>query len=354
MIKLASPALGEAEKRAVVDVLDSGIIAQGPMVKEFEDMFSQYCQCSNAIAVNNGTAALHCTLHALGIQPGDEVITTPFTFIATAHAILIAGATPVFVDIKEDTFNIDPDKIQEKISDKTKAIIVVDLYGQLAEYDRIKRVTDLPIIEDASQSIGALHQGKKAGSFGAIATFSFYATKNIATGEGGMVVTPSADYAEKVRQFRNHGWDGSQYTVAGYNYRMSDIFGAIGIEQMKKVEELTEKRIQNAIYLSEHLKDTVIVPFVLPNTRHVFHQYTIKVKNRDTVLQRLQEKGIEAKIFYPQAIHLYPHFRKLGYKEGDYPVAERVSKEVLSLPVHPKLTQEELDIIINTIKECVQ
>ncbi|MBU1632509.1 MAG: DegT/DnrJ/EryC1/StrS family aminotransferase [Nanoarchaeota archaeon] len=357
MIPIAKPFIEEEEKKAVIEVLDSGNIVQGEKVAEFEKNIANYCGTKYAIATNNGTSSIHTALYALGIKSGDEVITSPFTFVASANPIIMQGAKPVFVDIKEDTFNIDPSKIRDKITAKTKAIIVVDLYGQIHDTKEIREIANeynLKIIEDACQAIGAEFNGKKAGTFGDLSCFSFYATKNMITGEGGMITTNNEEYVELCKRFRHHGQSEKtryEYYDLGYNYRMTDIQAAIGIEQLKKIDLLTQKRINNAKMLTEGLYkiSQIKIPYIKPRAKHVFHQYTIKTEKRDQLRNYLKENGVGCGTYYPKPLHLHPFFMKLGYKEGDFPIAERVSKEVLSLPVHPSLTQEEIDRIIKTM-----
>ena len=364
MIPIAKPFMDEEEIKAVAKAIRSGTIAQGPKVRELEEKFAKLCSTKYAIAVNSGTAALHTALKATGTKQGDEVITSPFTFIATANTILMQSAKPVFADIDEDTFNIDPKKIEEKITEKTKAIIAVDLYGHLCDYNEIIKIAEknnLTLIEDACQSVNAEYNQKKAGSFGNIATFSFYATKNITCGEGGMLTTNNKEYAEQAKLFRQHGRSSMteyEYIKLGYNYRMADICAAILLEQLKKIDLITKKRIENANCLIKGLKEIkgIKVPVVEESNKHVFHQFTIKVEedfklSRDELINYLKEKGINTAIYYPKPLHLCEHFRKLGYKEGDFPIAEKISKQVLSLPVHPHLTEEQLNTIINAFKE---
>lgn len=363
MITISKPIIKEEELRAVKKVLKSGMIVQGPMVVEFEKKFADFCGAKYAIAVNSGTAALHCALYAAGINEGDEVITTPFTFVATVNSVIMQRAKPVFVDILPDTFNIDPTKIEEKITKKTKAILPVDLYGQIYDVEAINKIAKkykLKIIEDACQAHGAEFNHKKAGTFGEIGCFSFYATKNMVTGEGGMVVTNNGRYAELARRFRHHGQSEKtryQYFDLGFNYRMTDIAAAIGIEQLKRIDDFNKKRTKNAQTLTEGLKNIkgLITPVIKRNYKHVFHQYAIRVTNefkitRDKLSQYLKEKGIGSSIFYPKSLHLHPYFRKLEYKKGDFPIAEKISKEVLSLPVHPLVSEEDISFIIKTIK----
>lgn len=364
MIPIAKPFLGGEEIKGVADVLRYGIIAQGPRVSELEDQFAKLCGAKYAVAVNSGTAALHTALKVAGIRQGDEVITTPFTFIATANTILMQTAKPVFADIAEDTFNIDPEKIKERITKKTKAIVTVDLFGHLCNYDEINEIAEdhkLLVIEDACQSVNAEYKEKKAGSFGDIAAFSFYATKNITCGEGGIVTTDNKDYAENAKLFRQHGrpdMNQYNYTHLGYNYRMTDISASILLAQLKKLDFITKKRIQNAEYLSKGIGKIsgIKVPVIKKRHKHVFHQYTIKIENgfklkRDELLIYLNKKGIGCAIYYPTPLHLCGHIKKIGYEKGDFPVAEKLSKQAISLPVHPHLTKKQLNCIINAFKE---
>jgi dTDP-4-amino-4,6-dideoxygalactose transaminase len=274
------------------------------------------------------------------------------------------GAKPVFVDIEEDTFNINPTKITEKITEKTKAVITVDLYGHLCNYDEINKIAEnnkVVVVEDACQAINAEYNEKKAGSFGNIATFSFYATKNITCGEGGAITTGNQEYAENAKLFRQHGRSSMtayEYADLGYNYRMTDISAAILLEQLKKADFIANKRIENAEYLNKGLEKIkgIKTPIVRKGYKHVFHQYTIKIEedfklNRNELMEYLNKKGIRSAVYYPKPIHLCTHFRKLGFKEGDFPVAEKLSKQVLSLPIHPSLTVEDLNTIIGAIKD---
>jgi len=361
---IAKPFIGQEEIDAVAKVMKSGIIAQGSKVRELEEKFAKLCGTKYAIAVNSGTAALHTSLHASGIKEGDEVITTPFTFISTANSILMQGAKPIFVDIDENTFNIDPAKIAEKITGKTKAIIAVDLYGQLCDYDKISKIVEdnnLAIVEDSCQAVSSEYKGKKAGSFGDLGCFSFYATKNITCAEGGMIVTNNEDYYNNAKLFRQHGrskMTNYEYVGLGYNYRTTDLNAVILLEQLKKLDEITNKRIQNSKNLSKGLSKIkgIKIPIIKKGHKHVFHQYTIKIEddfklNREELIEHLSGNGINSAIYYPQPLHLCKHFRDLGYKEGDFPVAEKISKQVLSLPVHPSITKEDTDAIIKAFRE---
>ena len=354
MVPIAKPLLGADEVVAVTDAIMSGIIAEGPRVANFEQAFADYIGVEHAIAVNSGTAALHAALLAYGIREGDEVITTPFTFIATSNSILFTGAKPIFVDIEYDTFNINPDAIMEKITPKTKAILPVHLYGYPAEMNVILEIAEdheLAIIEDACQAHGAIYDGEKVGSFGT-GTFSFYPTKNMTTSEGGIITTNDQKIAERARMIRSHG-SKQRYVheMLGYNFRMTDISASIGLVQLKKLGEFTTKRQNNAEYLSKGLKgiDGITTPIVRHNCEHVFHQYTIRADDRDALVQMLNENGVGTGVYYPIPTHKQPFYQELGYNET-LPESERTANEVVSLPVHPSVSQNELDTIIDLIK----
>lgn len=350
MIPIAKPVLGEEETKAVASVLESGMLAQGAKVKEFEEKFAKYVGTKYAIATNNGTTALHIGLLAAGVKPGDEVITTPFSFIATATTIIFCGAKPKFVDIDSRTFNIDATKIEDAITSKTKAIMPVHLYGQSAEMDRIMEIAkkhDLRVIEDACQAHGAEFNGKRVGAFGDCGCFSFYPTKNMTTGEGGMITTNNEEIMEKTRLLREHGQKTRyEHVTIGYNYRLTEIHAAIGIEQLKKLEGFNKKRIENAKILSSGMHEYVETPYVPPNTRHVYHQYTIKVKNRNELKEKLAKEGIGTGIYYPKLIYQYPPMNEYARKTK---VAEGIVNEVISLPVHPSLSKSDLDKIIESV-----
>ncbi len=352
MIPIAQPMIGEEEKQAVLEVLESGMLAQGPRVQAFEEAFAQYCGVKYAVATSSGTTALHVALLAHGIGPGDEVITTPFTFIASANSILYVGARPVFVDIDPATFNICPDLLESAITPRTKAIMPVHLFGLPADMDPILEVAErygLMVIEDACQSHGAEYRGKRVGSFGT-GCFSFYPTKNITTAEGGMITTNEEQIAEKCRVIRQHGMRRRYYhDELGFNFRMSDVHAAIGLAQLRKLEQFNEMRIANARYLSEHLRG-VVVPVVPEGRRHVFHQYTIRVPDgrRDAVLDGLRERGIGTAVYYPVPVHQQQFYRDMGYNLV-LPEAERAAREVLSLPVHPGLSRADLEKIADAV-----
>lgn len=357
MIPIAKPQIGDEEKRAVLAVLESGILAQGPRVQAFEEAFAEMCGVRHAIATSSGTTALHIALLAYGIGPGDEVITSPFTFIASANCALYVGARPVFVDIDPRTFNLDPHLVEAAITSRTRAIIPVHLYGLPCDMGPIMEIAQkygLVVIEDACQAHGAEYRGKKVGSFGT-GTFSLYPTKNITSGEGGMITTDDPEIAEKCRAIRQHGARHRySHDELGFNFRMTDVHAAIGLAQLRKLERFNEARQSNARYLSEHLRG-VVTPYVPPERTHVFHQYTIRVPHgkRDALRAFLQERGIGSEIYYPVPIHQQRLYRALGYN-GHFPEAERAAREVLSLPVHPALSPSDLEAIVAAVNEFTE
>jgi perosamine synthetase len=355
MIPIAKPMLGKEEIDAVIEVLSSGMIAQGPKVEEFELAFSEYTGCEYAAAVNSGTAALHIALLAHGIGKGDEVITSPFSFIATANSILYTGAKPVFADIESDTYNIDPERIQEKITPKTRAIMPVHLYGHPADLKAIMEIADdskLIVIEDACQSHGAECLAKRVGSFGT-GTFSFYPTKNMTTSEGGMLTTNEKEIAEKAKMIRAHGSKIRYlHEMLGFNLRMTDIAAAIGLIQLGKLDGFTAARQKNAEILSTGLKgiSEIMPPVTKADCTHVFHQYTVRAEKREQLAAFLKEKEIGTGVHYPISIHKQPVYRELGYRDFLH-VSEKAAEEVLSLPVHPALSRTDLHEIIEATKE---
>lgn len=355
MINMAKPQIGAEEKQAVLEVLDSGIIAQGPRVKAFEEAFAAMCGVKYAIATTSGTTALHVALLAHGIEEGDEVITSPFTFIASANSVLYVGARPVFVDIDPATFNIDPKLIEAAITPHTKAILPIHLYGLPCDMNPIMAIArkhGLVVIEDACQSHGAEYKGKKVGSFGT-GTFSLYPTKNITSGEGGMITTGDEAIAEKSRVIRQHGMRRRYYhDELGFNFRMTDIHAAIGLAQLQKLDRFNQARQSNAHYLSSHLKG-VTVPAVLAGCTHVYHQYTIRVPDgkREALRTHLQENGVGSEVYYPVPVHQQSFYvSDLGYHVS-LPESERATAEVLSLPIHPGLTQADLETIVAAVNE---
>ncbi len=357
MIPVARPQIGPEEEQAVLAVLRSGMLAQGPQVERFEQAFAEVCGVTHAVAVSNGTVALYLALLAHGVGPGDEVITTPFSFIATGNSILMTGARPIFVDVEAQSFNLDPALIEAAITPATRAIMPVHLYGQPAAMDTIMAIAErhgLAVIEDAAQAIGAYDHGRPAGSFGS-GCFSLYATKNIMSGEGGMITTNQAPIAERLRLLRNHGSRKRYYhEMLGFNFRMTDLQAAIGLAQLGKLEQFTEQRIANAAFFDREIDHPqVLKPSVRPNVRHVYHQYTLRIQgNRDEAIRQLAAAGVGAAVFYPLLIPQQPFYRELGY-DPHLPVAERLSHEVLALPVHPSLTPAEREQIVNAVNALV-
>jgi perosamine synthetase len=353
MIHIAKPMIGQEEKQAVLEVLDSGIIAQGPRVKAFEEAFADMCGVRHAIATTSGTTALHVALLAHGIGEGDEVITSPFTFIASANSVLFTGARPVFVDIDPVTYNLDPSLIEKAITPRTRAILPVHLFGLSCDMDPILKIAEkhgLKVIEDACQSHGAEYKARRVGSFGT-GTFSLYPTKNMTSAEGGMITTNDEDLAEKCRVIRQHGMRRRYYhDELGFNFRMTDVHAAIGLAQLLKLEKFNQARRQNAAYLSQCLEG-VQVPFVPEGSQHVYHQYTLRVPEgrRDSLRTHLQEKGVGSEVYYPVPVHKQTFYvEELGY-DLSLPVAEQAALEVLSLPVHPALSQADLEVIVSNV-----
>ncbi len=321
-IPIAKPIIGDEEIKAVGDVLKSGMLAQGESVKRFEDEFASYLGVKNSIAVNNGTVALDLAIKALGLKPGDEVITPAFTFIATANCALYQGLSPVFADVDPRTFNIDPDDLQERITPRTRAVIGVHLYGQPFDLSAVQEICQdgaIALVEDCAQAHGAEFQGKKVGSFGT-GCFSFYPTKNMTTGEGGMITTNDDALAARLRLLRSHGDKGKYDHVSlGYNYRMMNLQGALGLVQLGRLEEFTAKRISNAAFLNENIKiKGISTPYQAKNVRHVYHQYVVRVEDsfassREKLMEYLLAKGIGCAVHYPKAVYEQPLYRELGY-----------------------------------------
>lgn len=357
-IPIAKPIIGDEEIKAVGEVLNSGMLVQGEAVKEFEDAFSSYLGVKNSVAVSNGTIALDLALKALDLQPGDEIISPAFTFIATANSILYQGLRPVFVDVDKRTFNIDPESLTEKITPKTKAIVGVHLYGQPLDMKATGQIcedSNVILIEDCAQAHGAEYDGRKVGSFG-IGCFSFYPTKNMTTGEGGMITTSDDALAAKLRLLRNHGDTGKyNHVLLGYNYRMMNLQGAMGLIQLKSLNEFNQRRIGNAEYLNKNIRiKGITTPYKADNVKHVYNQYVVKVEDdfpvdREKLMNYLQSEGVGSAIHYPKPIYRQPIYRDLGLDKEICPVAEEVSRKVMSLPVHPSLKTDDLEYIAKTI-----
>ncbi|MDY1591783.1 MAG: DegT/DnrJ/EryC1/StrS family aminotransferase [Methanofastidiosum sp.] len=357
MIPIAKPSITEEEIEAVKSVLMSGNMAQSKKVDEFEKQFANYIGTEYAIATSNGTTALHVALLSNGIGKGHEVITTSFTFVATANSVLFTGAKPVFVDIDPNSFNLDPSLIEDKITKKTRAIMPAHLYGQMADLKVINEICEdhnLILIEDAAQAHGAKFDMKRAGSFGT-GCFSFYPTKNMTTSEGGMITTNNKSVYEKARKFRNHGQEKRYYyDTLGFNFRMTDICAAIGICQLNKLDGFNKTRQKNAEYYSKKLSGLGYLqcPKINPNNEHVFHQYTLRIKDgrRNEVIQGLEKASIGYGIYYPMPLHKQPLYIELGYKDK-LKETEKAAEEVISIPVHPLLNKEEIEHIVSFFEE---
>ncbi len=354
MIPVARPIIGKEEEDAVLAALRSGQIAQGARVEEFERRFAALIGSPFAVASSSGTASLHLSLLALGIGKDDEVITSPFTFIASANVMLYVGARPVFADIDPITFNIDPAAIEAKITPRTKAILPVHLYGCPANMTRICEIAQrhgLAVIEDAAQAHGASIGAKAVGTFG-VGNFSLYPTKNITSVEGGMLTTSDERLAGRVRQLRNHGQtERYRHEILGFNLRMTDIHAAVGLAQLGRLAEWTAKRQFNAQFLTKGLRDVVTTPAVPEGYSHVFHQYTVRIPGgrRDAVAAGLRERGVGSAVHYPIPVHQQPLYQSLGYADS-LPHAEQAAREALCLPVHPSLTTEDLDKIVQEVR----
>jgi dTDP-4-amino-4,6-dideoxygalactose transaminase len=360
MIAISSPMIAKEEMDAVARVLESGQLAQGPRVAEFERAFAKFIGVRHAVAMSSGTSALHIALLAHGIGAGDEVITTPFTFIASINAILYTGARPVLVDVDE-SYNLNPGLIQAAITQRTKAIMPVHLYGQPADLGAIGEIArkhGLVLVEDACQAHGATFDGRRVGSFGT-GCFSFYATKNMTTGEGGMITTDDDAVAERARLLINHGMPVRyRHETLGYNFRMTDMAAAIGVEQLKKLAGFNLLRARNAEFLSGRLGAIhgLVTPAAAPSRTHVWHQYTLRVTSefplaRDALVEGLRQSGIGTGIYYPIPAHRQEALRGIMPEGVRLPCAEQFAREVISIPVHPGLSEADLEHIAATMEK---
>ncbi|MGA9403023.1 DegT/DnrJ/EryC1/StrS family aminotransferase [Haladaptatus sp.] len=354
MIPIANPELGREEIEATVACIEEGQLADGPEVRRFEDEFAAFCGTEFGVATSNGTTALHAAFEALDIGPGDRVVTSPFSFVASANAIRLAGAEPVFADIDSDTYTLDPYATEQAVrKHEADAILAVHLYGLAAEMNHLQDIAethDVALIEDAAQAHGAEYDGRPVGSFGDAACFSFYPTKNMTTGEGGMVTSDRRDVAERAASFVNHGRTadgGYDHVRLGHNFRMTSMAAAIGRVQLSRLPKYNEARRANAAYLTDRLREATVKPPVEPDDcRHVYHQYTIRTEDRDGLQNHLESHGIGTGVYYPTPIHKQPAYQHV---EHDAPVSERMADEVLSLPVHPGLTGEDVRTIATAI-----
>jgi perosamine synthetase len=356
MIPIASPELGNEEIKRVTNVIESGMLTDGEEVREFEREFADYCGTEHAVATTNGTSALHATLVAFGIGEGDRVLTTPFSFVATANAIRHAGAEPVFGDIDSTTYNLDPDVARDVAEDKrVDAILVVHMYGLPAEmnmFEQLASEIEIPLIEDCAQAHGSRYRGDQAGSLGDAACFSFYPTKNMTTGEGGAILTDSQTVADRARRFVDHGRTArNTHASLGHNFRMTNIAAAIGRSQLDRLPNFLQRRRENATRLTAGLSKTgLALPTELEHSNHVYHQYTVRTADRPGLREHLEGHGVGTRVYYPTCIHEQPAYEDVHHSA---PVAERASSEVLSIPVHPGVSVTDIGHITEVITEYV-
>ncbi|MFC5970136.1 DegT/DnrJ/EryC1/StrS family aminotransferase [Halomarina salina] len=354
MIDIADPSVGPEEVARVRDVLESGRLADGPEVRTFEEEFSEFCGVEHGVATSNGTTALHTALHALGIGPGDYVLTTPFSFVASANAIRLVGATPVFADVDPETYNLDPTAVEHRLETgpSVDAILTVHLYGLPSDVGPLRRLADeydVPLVEDAAQAHGARYDGDPVGSFGDVACFSFYPTKNMTTGEGGMVVTDRQTVADRAARYVNHGRssEGYEHVEVGHNFRMTSLAAAIGRVQLDRLPTLVDIRRANAARLDEALADSsILTPSTPPGFDHAYHQYTVRSDDRTGLADHLAEAGVDSAVYYPTPIHEQPAYHHVDHSA---PITEHLADHVLSLPVHPGLSDADVDRIATAV-----
>ena len=373
MIPYGKQTIEQDDIQAVVDVLKSDFLTTGPKIAEFEQTVADYVGAKYAVAISNGTSALHAACFAAGIEPGDEVITTPLTFAASANCVLYCGGTPVFADVDPKTYNIDPEDIQRKITDRTKAIIAVHLAGQPCDMDAIHSIArehGLIVIEDGAHALGSVYKGKKVGSMSDMTTFSFHPVKPITTGEGGMIVTDNEDFYKKMILFRSHGitrddsmmtrndgpWFYQQFNL-GYNYRITDIQCALGCSQMKKLDRFLARRKEIVARYNEALADcdNIITPYQLSDTESGWHLYIVQVKkcDRRQVFENMRENGIGVNVHYIP-VYMHPYYQEHGYENVHCANAEEIYSHIISLPLYPGLTSEQQDYVIDTLKSLCE
>jgi perosamine synthetase len=364
-IPLSDPYISDEDVMAVVKALKEKRLSQGEYVKRFEDEFARYIGVKHAVAVCNGTAALHVALAAISVGLGDEIVVPSFSFVATANCVLYQGSKPVFADIDPLTYNIAPNDIEKKITRNTKAIIPVHYAGQPANMDAIREIAEkhrIYVIEDAAEAHGALYKGRKAGALGDIACFSFYPNKNMTTCEGGMITTNDDELAEKMRMIRSHGQSRRyHHVILGYNYRMSDVHAALGRVQLKRLDWVIKKKVEKAHHydsmIEEKFSDELEPPYVASHSTHVYMFYSVRLKNRelrDKAIIELEKRGIETRISFP-SIHLQPLYRRLyGYSQGYLPVTEEISDTILCLPIYPHISLEEQNYVLSALHEVVR
>lgn len=364
MIPLARPYIGEEEVEAVSEVLRSGRLSLGPKLQEFEEAFADYVGTRHAVGVSSGTAGLHLCMRALGVGEGDEVVTTPFSFIASANCIVYEGARPVFVDIDEETLNLDPDRVEEAVGERTRALLPVHIFGEPCDMPAlmdIARRWEVPVVEDAAEAVGATIGDRKVGTFGIASVFAFYPNKQMTTGEGGMICTDDDRVAELCRSLRNQGRDDKgdwlRHERVGFNYRLDEMSAAVGVEQLKRIDFLLEDRERVAGFYDERLAD--VEGLVLPaRTSHYRSWFVYVVRlpsdvDRARVIRELDDRDIQTKGYLP-AIHLQPAYRSFGYEPGMFPVCERVASSTLALPFYTGMTAEEVDTVCEALRGVLE
>jgi len=368
-IPLSRPDITNLEKKAVLGVLETSALSLGEKYKEFENIIAKFAGVKYAVAVNSGTSGLHLIIRALGIKEGDEVITTPFSFIASSNCLLFEKAKPVFVDIKSDTFNINPDLVEGVITSKTKAILAVDIFSHPADWDELKRITKkhkLYLIEDSAEALGSAYKGKKCGSFGGAAVFAFYPNKQITTGEGGIILTNNKKIYELCQSMANQGrktengkW--LEHVRLGYNYRLDEMSCALGVVQIKRIKDILKKRAKVAELYNKKLKsiDGLEIPYIKTGSKLSWFVYVIKLaekysgKKRDKIMQEMGKKGVQCGNYF-QTIHLQPFYKEnFNYKKGDFPVAENISSRTLALPFFNDLKEKDVDFVVESLKEII-
>lgn len=369
-IPLSKPDITKREIDSVLNVLKTSYLSLGSKYLEFEKILADFASVKYAVTVNSGTSGLHLIIRALGIGEGDEIITTPFSFIASSNCILYERAKPVFVDIDEKTFNIDVKKIEEKITSKTKAILAVDIFSQSADWDELKKIAkkhNLYLIEDSAEALGSEYKGKKCGSFGDAAVFAFYPNKQITTGEGGVILTNNKKIYELCRSMANQGRkvkDGKwlEHVMLGYNYRLDEMSCALGIAQMERIKEILKKRTKVAELYNKKLKGIkgLEIPHITQGNKLSWFVYVVKLaesfadKKRDKIIKKMAENGIQCSNYF-QSIHLQPFYKnEFGYKKGDFPMAEGISKRTVALPFFNNLTEKEIDFVVKNLKDILK
>ncbi len=361
-VPLCKPDISSLEKEKVMDVLKSGYLSNGPKLREFEKRVSEYLRVPYALGVNSGTSALHLAVRSLGLKEGDEVITTPFSFIASSNCLLMENVKPIFIDIDKNTYNLNPNLIEEKITSKTRAILPIDIFGHSVDMDKILEVSrkyNLPILEDSCEALGSKYKGERIGAKSTIATFGFFPNKQITTGEGGMVITSDKGLAKLCKSMRAHGRNESEEWLShdrlGYNYKLDEMSAALGVAQMERIDEILEKRknvAENYIEKMNSIED-IVLPHEEDYSDKTWFTFVIRFKNnvRKEVIKYLNNSNIECRDYF-SPIHLQPFYKKkFDHKEGDFPITEEISRKTLALPFYGDLKEEEINYVVGKLKE---